>query len=101
MKITLSPMRGDAPVMLEKSADVLVVNGERFDFGPVGEGDVLPRDAVSGNWLASDVTRRNGTLHLAVVLPHGRCAPSETRFPAPVHVTQDGPVPLPPFGEAK
>jgi hypothetical protein len=97
MEILLSPKRGDKPISLEKRGTTLMVNGEPFDFGFLTEGDNLPRDAVSGDWLASDVTRRDGVLRLTVALAHGANAPQETRFPAPVTLSSDGPVELPPF----
>jgi hypothetical protein len=97
MILTLSPARGDAPNTLEKQGDTLIVNGEAFDFGFLAEGDTLRREAVSGDWLASDVTRTGGELALTVVLPHGAYAPQETRFPAPLNVSTDGPVVLPPW----
>lgn len=96
-KITLSPVGGDAPIRLEKQGDTLVVNGEAFDFGFLADGDRLPREAVSGDWLWSDVTRKDGDLNFTVRLPHGPLAPEATRFPAPITVTQDGPIDLPVF----
>lgn len=98
-KITLSPVGGDAPITLEKQGDTLIVNGEAFDFSFLADGDTLPRDAVSGGWLGSDVTRTSGDLNLTVVMPHGPLAPEATRFPAPITVTQDGLIDLPPWGE--
>tara|TARA_R110002020_G_scaffold304014_1_gene519773 strand:- start:1450 stop:1776 length:327 start_codon:yes stop_codon:yes gene_type:complete len=95
--ITFSPLSGDTPMTLEKQGGALIVNGEAFDFGFLADGDTLPHSAVSGDWLASDVTRTDGDLHLTVRLPHGPNAPEETRFPAPITATQDGPIALPPY----
>lgn len=96
--ITLSPVRSfAAPLEIEKRGTALIVNGEAYDFGFLSDGDTLPRAAVSGSWLASDVTCRGGVLSLAVALPHGPNAPEETRFPAPVTATKDGPIDLPPY----
>jgi hypothetical protein len=99
MHISFSPVRSDERLDLAVDGDVLTVNGEGVDFSPVDEGDTLPREAVPVEWLCSDVERINGDLHLTVILPHGPVAPPETLFPASVVVT-DGPVPLPPYGEA-
>jgi hypothetical protein len=97
MQITLSPTRGDAPRTLNRSGDIITVDGEPFDFSQIAEGDTLPREAVTGNWLASDVTRTSGVLHFRVVFPHGGGAPTETRFPSPITVTENGPITLPPY----
>ncbi|MDO9524976.1 MAG: hypothetical protein Q7J57_05475 [Gemmobacter sp.] len=97
MHITLSPVRGDAPLTLTRAGDTLTVNGTAFDFAPLPEGGTLPRTAVPGDWLGSDVTRQGGKLRLAIFLPHGARAPAETLFPEALTDPADGPVPLPPF----
>jgi hypothetical protein len=97
MRLTFNPVRMDATLSLIVNGDELQINGVPFDFGPLPEGAVLPRDAVVCDWLASDVTRRGGQIELTLILPHGANAPHETRFPAPVDAV-DGPVPLPEFG---
>jgi hypothetical protein len=98
MIITLSPQRDDAAITMERLGDALIVNGITLDLNGVAEGQTLERAAFDFPWLASDVTRIGGILHLAIRLPHGPDAPPETLFPAPIHVTNDGPVDLPPFG---
>lgn len=97
MKLTFSPSRMDTPLTLEKQGDVLTINGETFDFSPLPDGHSLPRDAIACDWLASDVTRVDGALQLALILPHGPQAPQETLFPVPMILATDGPVNLPPF----
>ena len=97
MMIDFSPQLRAAPVVASVFGDILTVDGADYDFSPMAEGDVLPRDAVDCPWLASDVTRENGQVRLTLILPHGPDAPPETLFPAPV-LADDGPVPLPPFG---
>lgn len=97
MNLSFSPVGDLPPRTLSRTGDILTVDGEAFNFGQIAEGDTLPRDAVSGDWLASDVTRIAGVLHLTVVLPHGQNAPEATRFPAPITITQDGPVALPAY----
>ena len=101
MYIALSPVRSDIVRTLIRRGDTLIVNGEPFDFTALQEGDILPLDAVEGNWLGSAIERRGGDLHLTVILPHGVNAPAETLFPAPLHLTEDGPVDLPPYGDQK
>lgn len=95
MLITFTPMRCDDRLSLHRVGDVLTVNGEAYDFAPLLEGAVLPRDAVDCSWLASDVRRQDGELQLTLILPHGPDAPEETLFPAPLLLTGDGPVLLP------
>jgi hypothetical protein len=59
----------------------------------------LPRAAVTCAWLASDIERIDGALHLTLILPHGANAPRDTLFPTPLHLATDGPVDLPPYGD--
>lgn len=96
MKITFSPMRRDDTLTLSRTGDILTINGEAFDFSAVSDGATLPRDAVACEWLASDVERIGGVLHLMLILPSGPNATEETRFPQPITVTADGPIDLPP-----
>ena len=100
MKITLTPVNMAAHLTLERAGDVLTINGTPYDFTPLPEGATLPRDAVDCAWLASDVERVGGALHLTLTLPHGHNAPGQTRFPAPVIDPPDGPVVLPPHTDA-
>lgn len=97
MHITLSPVRADLPLTLHRAGDVLTVNGEIFDLSGIPEGATLPREAVSSDWLASDITRVGGALQLTILLPHGANAPEETRHPASLLLTTNGPVALPPY----
>ena len=97
MNITFSPIRHVHPLTLQRAGDVLTINGEAYDFTPLQEGATLPRAAVDCAWLASDVERIDGVLHLSLLLSHGACAPEQTRFPAPIELTGDGPVELPPY----
>jgi hypothetical protein len=97
MQIILSPIRAETPLTLHRAGDVLTVNGEAFDLSGIPEGATLPREAVACDWLASDITRRGGSLQMTILLPHGANAPEETRHPAPLELTSDGPVALPPY----
>ena len=97
MQITLTPMRRDDRLTLAVAGEVVSVNGVAFDLSAIPEGATLPLAAVDCAWLASDVERIGGEIHLTLILPQGTHAPAETLFPAPVTVTADGPVPLPPY----
>lgn len=95
MKLTFSPCRMDQPLTASVAGDVLTLNGEALDFGPLPAGATLPRDAIDSPWIAGDVMRDGaGLLTVPLILPHGANAPSETLFPAPVTAT-NGPVVLP------
>ena len=96
MHIKLTPQRSDDTLSLTRQDSSLIINGEAFDFGPLPDGAVLPRDAVDCACLASDVTRVAGVLQLTLILPHGANAPAQTLFPAPIDLAMDGPASLPP-----
>ena len=101
MIISFSSQRRDDSLTLHVAGDVPTINGTAYDFGPLPEGAILPRDAVNCEWLASDVTRIGGRIHLTLILPHGPIpypAPPEAAavlFPQPIHVTSNGPIALP------
>lgn len=97
MHITLIPVRLDTVLTLHRSGDVLTINGVSYDFGPLPEGALLPRAAVGCDWLASDVERIGGVLHLTLILPHGANAPEATLYPVPLLLTTNGAVTLPPY----
>lgn len=97
MKIKLSPARYDNVYSASVSDDALSFSdGTVLDFSPLQEGEVLPRNAIACPWIAGDVSRANGEIQLTLLLPHGANTPEETRFPAPVSVTE-GAVPFPPY----
>lgn len=95
MKITFSPVRRDETLMLERAGEALIVNGEEFDFAPLGDGDTLSEVAIASPWFCGPVMRINGVLHIEMVLPHGPEAPEAARFPKPAFAQQDGAVALP------
>ena len=95
MHITLIPVRLDTMLTLHRIGDVLTINGVSYDFGPLSEGAILPRAAVGCDWLASDVERIGGVIHLTLILPHGANASEATRHPAPLLLTANGAVTLP------
>jgi len=107
MHINFSPTSEFIKIAASRSGDVLTIQEYAtdgnplaeyaLDFAPLLDGDTLPRDAVDCKWLASDVTRIDGALHLTLILPHGSNAPHEARFPEPITVTEDGPIALPAY----
>jgi len=97
MRISLSPQHRGDRLTLTREGDILTVNGDAFDFSPLPEGGVLPAAATGCDWIVGDVTRTGGVIHLTLILPHGANAPEATRYPAPLTLTGDGPVELPPY----
>ena len=102
MKIKLSPARMDEQLVATVSGDSITVNGTRINFGPLLNGETLPNEAINNKWIAGDVHRFDGEIHLTLVLPHGATAPLETRFPASCVVpmtVSSGAVPIPPYND--
>jgi len=97
MQIAFSPVYGPPPMTLHREGDVLTINGLALDFGPLTEGAILPAAATGCDLVTGKVTRITGVLHLTLILPWGDGAPVATRFPAPMTLTGDGPVTLPPY----
>lgn len=101
MRIRLSPQMRPEPMTLARNGDTLVINGETFDFSPLGEGEALPAEAIASDLFLDPVTRVDGEIVVTIVLPHGPLAPPETLFPAEIVVTETtGEIALPPFGAA-
>lgn len=95
MNLQFSPMRRDDSLVLERQGDILIINGEAFDFSPLEEGQTLPGDAVNSPWITGPVSRHEGQLVLTVLLPHGPDASPEQLSPTSLEVTSDGLVTLP------
>ena len=95
MQVKLSPQRIDETLTATRVGDVLTLNGEAFDFGPLPEGATLPAEAIDSPWIVGPVSRIDGDLHLTLRLPHGANPSQAVAFPAPLTVLGDGPIPLP------
>lgn len=104
MKIKLSPVRADMPPLqaIVESEDLIIINGEPFDFSPLKAGETLPRAALGETSpFVSDIERGfSGELLFTLRLPHGMSAPQETRFPSaydiPINISS-GELPVPPY----
>ena len=96
MLIHLSPVRAAAPITASVAGDVLTLDGEALDFGPMAEGDRLPAEATGSPHIVGHVERTGGEIVVKLTLPHGADAPEATRFPEPIQAG-DGPVALPPY----
>jgi len=95
MHITLSPVRLDETLTAIRTGDVLTLNGEAFDFGPLPEGATLPAEAIDSEWIVGPVSRIDGDLHLTLRLPHGPNPSEAVAFPKPLVVMVDGEIDLP------
>lgn len=104
MKIKLSPVRADTQPLqaIVESEDLIVINGEPFDFSRLKAGETLPVHALGeASPFVSDIERdQSGELLFTLRLPHGGFAPRETRSPSaydtPISIAS-GELPVPPY----
>jgi hypothetical protein len=100
MIIKLSPFRSDDELTVVKQGDVLILNGETFDFTPMSDGDTLPLEAITSQWFGDSVSRIGDTLELTLRLPLPANFSQEQAYPVPLLSVPDGvvqlPQPLPP-----
>lgn len=108
MKIVFSPVfvfapEAPAPLALRRDGDTLTVNGASVDLSALADGHYLPsRDDETGEMIEGTghpevvrVNRRDGQLTVWVRMEHTTDAPEAVRFPEPVEMEGDGPVPVP------
>lgn len=95
MKIILHPSIDMRSLSVSIQADVLILNGESFDFSALPEGGTLPAAAIDSGHFAGPVSRIEGELQICLIMPISGNASETARFPQPIHVTEDGPVALP------
>jgi hypothetical protein len=91
LTILFAPVRRDATLVLERQGTRLIANGESHDLAALAVRD----DDTPGEGWVQAVRATPGGLEAVVLLPHGADAPEELRFPEPVVVETDGPIPLP------
>jgi hypothetical protein len=95
MKIHLSPIRSDQEIVATKSGDSLIINGELFDFSPMGDGDTLPAEAINSPWFPADVEKQDDELILTLLFPIPRNFSPEQAFPVPIEDVPDGEIAFP------
>lgn len=95
MRIKLSPQRRDDTLQVVRSGNVLVINGEPFDFSQMAEGDTLPASAIASNWFFDKVDNVGGELELTLILPLPANFSPEQAFPVPLEYVPNGPVAFP------
>ena len=94
IKLLLSPQFRRDTLSVDNTGDVLKLNGVVLYFAQLPDGATLPREAIDCPWIAGDVQRIDGVLHVPLLLPIAADASDAARFPQPITVTQDGPVEL-------
>ena len=95
MHITLSPVRMDETLIAERFGDALVLNGVTVDFSDLPEGAMIEVDPIAIPWILGPLRRENGEIRLTLLCPHGPMAGDSQSYPAPLHLTEDGPIGLP------
>lgn len=95
MKITLSPQRRDDALTVYRTGDVLTINGEAIDLA------TYDAQTAPCAWIVGEPLKGPEGWSVTLLLPHGPIpwpAPAEALAvtePAPIVLTQDGPVALP------
>lgn len=56
----------ETQLVIGHAGDILTVDGEDYDFGDLGEGDIYPEEAL-GNLFASPAVRVAGVVQITVV----------------------------------
>ncbi|MBV1813461.1 hypothetical protein [Pseudomonas viridiflava] len=99
MIIKLIPQRQEVTLQVFKSGKTLTINGELFDFWRMQDGDTLPLEAITCDWIADKVDVENGELIITLLLPIPRNYSQEQAFPKDLIDVPDGlvefPKPLP------
>lgn len=93
--ISFSPQRRDDTLEITKKGESLIINGTVYDFSPLEEGDVLPKQAVDCELINSDVVLQDSVYKLTLILPHGPDASERAKFPEDIQVSNDGDVEIP------
>ncbi|QYM99501.1 hypothetical protein K1T36_20760 [Pseudomonas protegens] len=75
----------------------LIINGEPFDFSPLGKGYELSLEAIGSPLFADKaVMSADGVLSIVLLMPYDEATATDAiRFPEPVTVTADGSVGIP------
>lgn len=96
MIISLSPQICDLRVPdIERDGDALIIDGTRFDFSQLAEGDALAREATASPYFAGEVRRQDGQVLVPILFPIDELASNEMRFPVPFVDPPDGRLELP------
>lgn len=90
-KVSLSPQYSSNVLKLEKSGDILKINGTPYDFSILNDGDEIPADAIDNDVIVGGITKDNGFVNIRILMPYNELdAPEHIRFPQPVLLAEDG-----------
>lgn len=95
MKIRFSPMRLETDLTVTRRGEKLEINDEEVDFSDLAPGEYQSAGQIGCDLVVGAERDGAGALCVTLILPHGPDAPHALRFPEPVILTEDGPVPLP------
>ena len=97
MKITARPQIRDSRPRYEVDGEALIIDGDRFDFGPLPDGAILPESALESEWFPEDIKRVDGELHITVIVPFSPYQREVLGQRWVVENPEDGDLPLPEF----
>lgn len=87
MNIIFTPQRRDDALLLSVSGETITVNGVEYDFSVIPEGASLEAEATDCMYFVGDISRTDGVLSVAVILPHRQDPNQPIAFPESVSVT--------------
>lgn len=97
MIINYSPQLRSDTLKLSKNGNILTINGEDIDFGPLESGTKLPSDVCReySQFLLGAQRNDGGELELTILLPHTSNASEAARYPQPIVNPSNGQIQIP------
>lgn len=81
IKVNFNPIRAGHKTELSINGSIVTLNGDSFDLSLLDDGTSAKHDKLGS------VTRNGTDYEITITLNHGKDAPHETRFPAPLKIT--------------
>lgn len=90
-RIALSPKFSEAMLRLEKSGNMLKLNGTPCHFETLNDDDdEIPSDAINCDWILGAIKKIDGIINLTIIMPYSNSeAPEYVRFPEPIMLIED------------
>lgn len=85
--IVLSPQRSDAALVVDVAGDAIVIDGQTYDFSSLQEGQAIPVEEHQINQVCSPIERKNGVIHLSLILPYKQAASALLHLLPPLSLT--------------